>query len=59
MDDLIELKVMYPVQCSIRCSNDPEVIKEAQKELVGYSWFIYNQWQKENQYGRYHATWNT
>jgi hypothetical protein len=59
MDDFIELKIIHPVPCFVRCLNDPEVIKEARKELLLYSWFIHKKWQKENEYGRYHATWNT
>jgi hypothetical protein len=59
MDDFIELKIMYPVPCFVRCLNDPEVIKEARKELFAYAFFIRDKWLKEDHYERYNATWNT
>jgi len=41
MEDIIELKLDHPIKCSLRCINDPEAIREAEKYIVQYAWWLY------------------
>lgn len=40
---LIELRIDFPLRCSIRCYNEPEAIRAAEKELVHHAWWLFNE----------------